>query len=295
MKLLVTGRDGQLAKALVEQGKHSPHVHVQAVGRPELDLEQSGSAAALIRKLRPDVVVNAAAYTCVDQAEQDAARAFQINASGAGEVSAAAWEIGAKVIQISTDYVFSGESERAWRPDDPAHPLNVYGASKLSGERQVRAANPHHLILRTSWVFSPFGRNFVSTMLRLARERKEVRIVDDQFGRPTSAQDLAAAVLAVAERWQAEHVGLGSTMHFASAGRCSWATFAKAIFNVSSNAGGPTARVVPITTSELASPARRPAYSVLDCSTFRETFELPTPAWSQALPETIARLLRTSM
>jgi dTDP-4-dehydrorhamnose reductase len=268
---------------------------VQAVGRPELDLERPGSAAALIRELRPDVVVNAAAYTGVDRAEQDAARAFQINANGAGEVSAAAWEIGAKVVQISTDYVFSGVAERAWQPGDPTHPQNIYGASKLAGERQVRAANPNHLILRTSWVFSPFGRNFVSTMLRLAGEREEVTVVDDQFGRPTSAHDLAAAILAVSSRWQAELVGLGSTMHFAGAGRCNWAAFAQAVFDVSREAGGPTARVVPIATNKLATPARRPAYSVLDCSTFRNTFELPTPAWSQALPATITRLLRTTM
>lgn len=290
MRLLVIGREGQLAKSLVERSGEVPDLEVHAAGRPQLDLEQPGSAAGVIEALRPDVVVNAAAYTAVDQAEKEPERAFRINADAAGEIAAAARLAGAKVIQVSTDYVFPGTAERPWRPDDPTGPINVYGASKLAGEEQVRAENPDHLILRTAWVFSPFGRNFVATMLRLAGERKEVRVVDDQQGCPTSALDLADAILAVAGRWDHEPVGLGSTMHVAGAGACSWAEFARSIFEVSAAAGGPSARVVPIASADFPTPARRPAYSVLDCSSFEQTFDWPMRPWTGALPETIARL-----
>lgn len=290
MKLLVTGRDGQLARSLVERSGEVPDLEVHAVGRPQLDLEQPGSAARVIEALRPDVVINAAAYTAVDQAEQEPDRAFRINGDAAGEIAAAARMVGAKVIQISTDYVFPGTAMRPWRPDDPTGPINVYGASKLAGEEQVRAETPDHLILRTAWVFSPFGRNFVATMLRLAGERDQVRVVDDQRGCPTSALDLADAILAVAMRWRHEPAGLGSTMHVAGAGACNWAEFARSIFEVSDAAGGPSARVIPIASAEFRTPARRPAYSVLDCSAFERTFDWPMRPWAEALPATIARM-----
>nr|WP_237219923.1 dTDP-4-dehydrorhamnose reductase [Sphingomonas arenae] len=291
--MLITGREGQLARSLVERAAEVRGLEVHAIGRPELDLEQPGRAAAVIREIRPDLVVNAAAYTAVDQAEQEPERAFRVNADGAGEVAAAAREVGARVIQISTDYVFPGLGEWPWRPDDATGPLNVYGASKLAGEEQVRAANPEHLVLRTSWVFGGHGRNFVSTMLRLARERDVVRVVDDQRGCPTPADDLADAILAVAERWRAGgSEGLGETMHVAGAGPCSWAEFASAIFAVSAAQAGPSAEVVPIPSSEFPTPARRPMFSVLDCGTFEREFNWPMRRWSDALPEVVARLLR---
>ena len=293
MRLLVTGREGQLARSLSGRASGLEGIEVHAVGQPRLDLEQPGSAAAIIRELRPDLVVNAAAFTAVDQAEEEPERAFRINADAAGEVGAAARAVGARVIQVSTDYVFPGSGDRPWRPDDATGPLNVYGASKLGGEEQVRAANPEHLILRTSWVFSAIGRNFVSTMLRLARERDVVRVVDDQRGCPTSADDLADAILVVADHWgRGSSVGLGETMHVAGAGSCSWAEFASRIFAESVALGGPGAKVVPIASAEFPTPARRPMNSVLDCAAFEEAFAWPMRRWSDALPEVVARLLR---
>lgn len=293
LRLLVTGREGQLARSLVERAAGLEGLDVQAVGRPVLDLEQPGSAAAVIRELRPGLVVNAAAYTAVDRAEEEPQRAFRINADAAGEVAAVAREIGAKVIQVSTDYVFPGSGDRPWRPDDATGPLNVYGASKLSGEEQVRAATPEHLVLRTSWVFSGSGRNFVSTMLRLARDREEVRVVDDQRGCPTSADDLADAILAVAEGWRlGGREGLGETMHVAGAGSCSWAEFASRIFAESAALSGPVAKVVPITSREFATPATRPTYSVLDCGEFEQTFGWAMRRWNDSLLGVVGRLLR---
>jgi dTDP-4-dehydrorhamnose reductase len=278
---------------LLESAAGFPDVEIQALGRPELELEQPGSATRVIFAVRPDVVVNAAAYTAVDLAEEEPERAFQVNGEAAGEVASAAREIGAAVIQVSTDYVFDGSSTRAWRPDDQTSPLNVYGASKVMGEQQVRARNPRHLILRTSWVFSPFGRNFIRTMLRLAADRDEVRVVGDQRGCPTSALDLAEAILQVASRWDpGDDTAQGSTMHVAGAESCSWAEFAQAIFEASASAEGPVARVVPITAAEFPTLARRPAFSVLDCSAFEQAFAWPMPRWRDALPSVVGRILR---
>src|SRR4051812_35034781 len=165
MKILVTGIEGQLARSLAERARLHPDLELIARGRPELDLELPGSAAAAIAQAQPDVVINAAAYTAVDQAEDERDRAFRINADAAGEVAEAAAHAGAAVIQISTDYVFDGRGEGASREDAPVNPLGVYGSSKLAGEEQVRAANPRYAIVRTAWVYSPFGRNFVKSMM----------------------------------------------------------------------------------------------------------------------------------
>lgn len=292
MKLLVVGREGQLARSLLARSAAAVGIEVRTVGRPELDLEQPGSAARMIHAQRPDVVVNAAAYTAVDQAEQEPGKAFQINGAAAGEIAEAAHDVGARTIQLSTDYVFSGAADRPWRPDDATGPVNVYGASKLEGEERVRAATNAHLIVRTSWVFSPFGRNFVTTMLRMAQERDEIRVVDDQRGCPTSALDLADAILAAAKRWDDGGTeGLGTTMHVAGAGPCSWAGFAAAILGESKRQGGPWARVVPIPSVDFPTPARRPMYSVLDCESFERAFARPMRPWTETLPVVVADVL----
>lgn len=293
MKLLVTGREGQLARSLLERASAYPDIDVTALGRPDLDLERPESARRAIRELRPDMVVNAAAYTAVDQAEQEPYRAFRINAHGAGEVAAAASEVGAAIIHLSTDYVFDGSARVPWQPGDATGPLNIYGASKLAGEEQVSAANPKHLIIRTSWVFSPFGRNFMRTMLRLGAEREEVRVVSDQQGCPTNALDLADAILTVASRWsEGSQAGVGATMHVAGAERCSWAEFAEAVFEASGQIAGPVARVVPVPSSEFPTPARRPTWSVLDCTAFEQAFDFPMRSWRKGLSETVSRILR---
>jgi dTDP-4-dehydrorhamnose reductase len=287
MKILVTGVEGQVARALRERAPAHTGLELHFVGRPELNLAQPGSAAAAVERHRPDLVINAAAYTAVDQAESEPDAAFRVNAEAAGEMAAATREIGAAIVQLSTDYVFDGMANRPYREDDPTAPINAYGRSKLAGEEQVRAANPDHLIIRTSWVYSPFGRNFVKTMLRLAEDRDELRVVADQIGCPTSALDIADALLSSAVSGK----GRGRTYHLAASGTCSWADFATAIFRISAGLGGPSARVVPISTREFPTPAIRPRYSVLDSQSFEEEFGFAMPGWQESAADVVRRLV----
>ncbi|TIU32042.1 MAG: dTDP-4-dehydrorhamnose reductase, partial [Mesorhizobium sp.] len=189
MRLVVTGRDGQVAASLLEAGQAAAGVEVIAIGRPQLDLARPDTVIEAIAAAKPDIVVSAAAYTAVDQAEDEPDLAFAVNAVGAGKVAQAASRLGVPVIHLSTDYVFDGTKDAAYVETDATAPRSVYGASKLAGEQAVASANPHHLILRTAWVYSPFGKNFVKTMLRLAADRDEIAVVADQWGNPTSALD----------------------------------------------------------------------------------------------------------
>ncbi len=290
MKVLVTGAQGQLARALAEMGSTSG-LDLHFVGRPQLDLAIPGSAARVIRDTTPDAVVNAAAYTAVDQAEREPDLAFAINAAGAGDVAGAAAEVGAPLIHLSSDYVFEGQATQPYREDAPTRPINVYGQSKLAGEERVRAANADHLILRTSWVFSPFGVNFVNTMLRLARARDEVRVVADQTGCPTSAESLALAIFEILHRWcGGQSTGRGQTYHLTGTGACSWADFAEEIFAVSGDLGGPSATVIPISTDEFPTAAARPRYSVLDCGKFASDFGVALPPWQSQVRRVVGRL-----
>ena len=202
MRVLVTGQEGQLARSLAERAADHPELDIITTARDLVDLSCAGSVAAAIAAVRPDLVINAAAYTGVDLAEDEPALAFRINAEAAGETAAAALQAGAAIVQLSTDYVFDGESSEPYREDAPANPMSVYGRSKLAGEEAVRAANPLHLILRTAWVYSPFGRNFVKTIVAAARDRDRLDVVDDQHGCPTSALDLADSILAIADSWR---------------------------------------------------------------------------------------------
>ena len=291
MKLLVTGREGQLARSIAERAVNYPGLDIIFTSRSEADLSSSGSVAAAIAAVRPELVVNAAAYTAVDQAEEEPALAFRINAEGAGEAAAAARELGAAFIQLSTDYVFDGGASEPYREDAPTEPLSVYGRSKLAGEEAVRAANPNHLILRTSWVFSPFGRNFVRTMVSLAADEDVLAVVNDQHGCPTSALDLAKAILAIAGRWQeGDRTGLGETYHLAGAGSTSWFDLASEVMAQCRRMGLPAADVRPITTAERRTKAVRPPYAVLDCSRIERDLGLRLPDWRQSVAETVERL-----
>ena len=269
MNILVIGKNGQVARALQERAQERAKVTV--LGRPEFDLAHPGALP------KAEVVINAAAYTAVDKAESEEALATQINGAGAGAVAAAAQ----KVIHLSTDYVFDGALNRPYREDDPTNPLSAYGRSKLAGEIAVRAANPRHVILRTSWVYSPFGTNFVRTMLRLGAERSEVRVVADQFGAPTSAHDIADAILKIAQG------GPYGTFHLTGSGEATWAEFAQAVF---AQAGLKT-RVTPIPTHDYPTPARRPANSRLDGAKLRAAYGITLPPWRESLKPVVARLL----
>ena len=291
MKLLVTGREGQLARSLAERAAARPGLKVIAIGRPDLDLEQPGSAERAIVAASPDLVINAAAYTAVDQAEDEPDRAFRINAAAAGEVAAAARRIKVPVIQISTDYVFDGCARQPYCENAATNPLGVYGRSKLEGEGCVREANPDHAIVRTAWVYSPFGRNFLKTMRALAETRDRVAVVADQRGNPSSALDLADGLLAIAESWsRGGRAGLGETYHLAGSGVASWFDFAAAIFGELRQLGAPAAEVDPIRTADWPTKAPRPLYSALDSSKFARDFAFRMPEWRQATGRTIARL-----
>jgi dTDP-4-dehydrorhamnose reductase len=291
MKVLVTGKEGQLVKSLLERSQGRPGLRLTALGRPDLDLEQPGSAAEAIARFAPDVVINAAAYTAVDQAEDEPDRAFRINGEAAGEVAAAARAAGARIIHISTDYVFDGGGEGAYAEDAPVNPLGVYGRSKLAGEEQVRSANPHHAIVRTAWVYSPFGKNFLKTMIALGATRDLVTVVADQYGNPSSALDLADGLLAVVERWsQGAGSGLGETYHLAGTGSASWYDFAAFIFAELAALGLPSAEVQPLSTADWPTKAVRPRNSRLDSSKFARDFGFEMPAWQSSTALAVRRL-----
>jgi dTDP-4-dehydrorhamnose reductase len=237
------------------------------------------------------VVVNAAAYTAVDQAEDDPEAAFRINSAAAGQVAAAARLAGARVIQVSTDYVFDGSAEGAYSETAPTAPLGVYGRSKLEGEKAVAKANPDHLILRTAWVYSPFGRNFVKTMLNAAQTRDSLNVVDDQHGNPTSALDIADGILAIVALWSSgSATGLGGVYHLAGTGSTSWCGLARHVFAQARALGLPAAEVSPIRTEDWPTRAARPRNSRLDCSKLESDFGYRAPAWQESVGDTVRRL-----
>ena len=289
MKILVIGRHGQLAQSLAERGGED----VNLVGRPELDFATVGSARSAILAARPELVVNAAAFTAVDLAEADEAQAKRINADAAGEVAVVARELGVPLIHISTDYVFDGRASTPYTETAPTAPINAYGRTKLAGEEAVRAADPGAMILRTSWLVSPFGRNFVRTMVDLGQQRDTLSVVADQYGTPTSALDLADAIMVVARCWAGrDYTGLGQTYHVAGSGVASWFDLAVAVQQEAKTG----ATVTPITTTDWPTPAARPAYSALDSSKFARDFGLRLPDWRTSLPFLVRRLAgRTEM
>jgi dTDP-4-dehydrorhamnose reductase len=268
-------------------------VSLDLVGRPALDLADAQSVARALAGRRADVIVNAAAYTAVDRAETEEDRATLINGVGAGLVAEVAREMGIPVIHISTDYVFDGSANRPYRENDAPAPIGAYGRSKLAGERAVAAANPDHVILRTAWVYSPFGLNFVKTMLRLGETRSEVSVVADQLGAPTYALDIADAVIAVARRITAssDRRSLLGVFHMTGGGQASWAEFAEEIFAEASAQGRKSVKVRPIKTAEYPTPARRPANSRLDGSLLRDIYGVELPPWRESVRSCVGRLL----
>lgn len=273
-RILLTGKNGQVGWEL--QRTLAPLGEVVAYNRTELDLADRDRLIAVIRDTKPDIIVNAAAYTAVDQAESDTAMAMAINAIAPGILAEEAKRLDALLVHYSTDYVFDGRKDGAYTEDDAPNPLNAYGRSKLVGEQAIAAAGGRHLILRTSWVFGNRGRNFLRTMLRLAAERDELRIVDDQFGAPTWSRMIAeATALALARSAPAQ--GL---FHLASRGETSWFGFAERIFALA-DASRP--RLTPCTSADYPLPAQRPANSRLDSGRLAREAGLELPDWADAL------------
>ena len=291
-RAVVIGYSGQLATALRES-LPAAGFDVVTLTRPHIDLLEPRGLAAAIQAARPAIVINAAAYTAVDQAEDDPDTAFAVNGTAAGVVSAAAAEAGCPVVHFSTDYVFDGSKTAPYWEDDSPVPLSVYGASKLAGEQAVAAANPCHVILRTSWVCSPWGRNFVRTMLRLARERETICVVDDQHGAPTFASDLASAVGVLAHTLiEAEgEPRLRGIFHITNAGEATWCGFARAIMAAANKRGMETAAVEAISTTYYPTKAHRPRFSRLATEKIEQFYGIRLQHWQDGLERCLDRLI----
>lgn len=283
MRILLTGGNGQVGSAL--QATLPQLGDLTALGRSEIDLSNADSIREAVRAAKPDVIVNAAAYTAVDRAETEAAAAFAVNRDGPAVLAQEAARHGALLVHFSTDYVFDGEKDAPYRESDAPNPLNTYGRSKLAGEQAIQASGCRHLVLRTSWVYAAAGRNFLLTMLRMANGRKELRVVDDQRGAPTSsymiARGTAQAIAAAAPDRSA-----GGLYHMTAGGNTTWCGFARAIFEARKLAVAVTA----ISSDDYPTPARRPHNSVLDNARLAQRLGVRLPSWDEGLREVLGRL-----
>jgi dTDP-4-dehydrorhamnose reductase len=290
LNILVAGREGQLARSLLEANSDGK-VRIVAVGRPRLDLTDPRSVEALVRQIRPDVVINTAAHTAVDKAESEPTVAHAVNAAGAGYLAFACSANSVPLIHMSTYFVFDGSKDECYVENDPVSPINAYGRSKLEGEKNVANGFDRHVILRTAWVHSPWGGNFVKTMLRLATERSLINVVDDQLGSPTYAPHLAALVLAVARRIVADPAGVSwGVYHAAGSGGTSWFGFANEVFHRAGELGLARPKVSAIKAVDYPTPARRPANSRLGCAKLHRCFALELPDWRIGVRECVTRL-----
>jgi len=286
MRILVTGRNGQVAQAL--QRSLAPLGELSVLGSEQLDLQDVDAIRREVRALRPALIVNAAAHTAVDLAQSEPDKAFAINATAPGVLAEEAAALGAALIHYSTDYVFDGAKPAPYLESDAPNPLGVYGQSKLAGERAIQAVGGEHLILRTSWVYSTQGRNFLLTMQKLLAERDELKVVDDQIGAPTWADSIAEATAALVRRWQAGTPGAWGLYHFSAGGETSWFGFAQAIAAHLATQNRLRARLLPIPSSDYPTPAPRPLNSRLDCTRLQREWGVSLPDWRAALAQCLA-------
>ena len=286
MKILITGSTGQLSSAL--QGTLAGEGKVLALGHRLMDLAEPAQVRQQVRLLRPDLIINAAAYTAVDQAERERDRAFAINATAPGVLAEEAAALGAPLIHYSTDYVFDGRKSGPYTEDDRPAPLSVYGASKLAGEQAIQAVGGEHLILRTSWVYSLQGRNFLLTMQRLLQERDALSVVSDEIGAPTWAGTLAAVTADLVRNWRNGNGWPGGLYHLTAPGETSWYGFACAIAEHLQRQGRLRARITPIATADYPTAAQRPLNSSLDCSRLQRDWRIDLPDWHSGLQQCLA-------
>jgi len=283
MKVLINGRHGQVSHEL--QRRLGAVGELIVLGRDQLDLAQPDQIRRQVQNIRPDLIINAAAHTAVDLAESEPQSAFAINAVAPGILAEEALALDIPLIHYSTDYVFDGTKAGPYNEDDMPNPLGVYGKSKLAGEQAIRDVQGKHLILRTSWVYSTHGRNFLLTMQRLLQEKPELRVVADQIGAPTWAGTIAGSTLALIERWQTSTAANWGTYHLTAQGETSWFGFAQAIGEALRQQGKPCAKLIPIPTSDYPTPAARPLNSRLDCSRLQTDWGVSQPDWQTALRE----------
>jgi dTDP-4-dehydrorhamnose reductase len=293
--ILVTGGSGQLALA-TEQAARARGLAIRRVGRPEFDFDRPATIDAIVAATEPALVVNAAAYTAVDAAEDDGDAALRANRDGPARLAELCQDAGIPLIHVSTDYVFDGSKGAPYVETDPTSPTGTYGASKLAGEEAVLTLCPNAIVLRTAWVYSPGGKNFVRTMLNAARKTGQLRVVADQCGSPTAAADLGEAILDIVggdivgnpgRGWLDQHAGL---YHACGSGWTTWHGFAVAIFEEAARYGAPVPSVAAIATSEWPTPAKRPPDSRLDCGKLERTFGVRLPSWRASLARTIAEI-----
>jgi dTDP-4-dehydrorhamnose reductase len=292
MRLYVIGAGGQVARSLREVAAVHPNVIIGVGSRPNVDLLNPSSIVAAIAAFKPDVVINPAAYTAVDRAEAEPKLAFAINRDGAKAVAFASKEQDIPIIHLSTDYVFDGRKDDAYLETDNTNPQGIYGRSKLDGEIAIANGNPRHVILRTSWVYAPFGNNFVRTMLRLAGERDRLRVVNDQRGCPTYAPDIAVAIVSIASKlleWRQDYAGV---THLAGPDAITWYEFAREIFRESTKRGGPSPAIDPITTAEYPTAALRPANSELSTKRLQSIFGITLPSMKVSLANCMDRIFK---
>jgi len=289
-RIAVTGLTGQVVSSLIERAPTG--VEMLALGRPRFDLSSRDMVLASLRNVRCDAIINAAAYTQVDKAESEPEVAMRINGVGAGFVAETAAELKTPLLHLSSDYVFDGTLDRPYREDDAPSPACAYGRSKLEGERQIAARCENCVILRTGWVYSPFGTNFVKTMLNLGETRDEIGVVADQIGNPTSALDIADALLAIAERLVDDSdARLRGVFHLTGQGEASWADMAEAVFASAEARGRKPVRVKRIATKDYPTPARRPLNSRLDNAKLQTSYGITLPQWRQSLDPCVRRLI----
>lgn len=285
MNILVTGANGQLGNSLRDIAAQYPQHTFTFTDVQELDITDAAAISTMVDALQTDLIINCAAYTAVDKAESDIQLAHRLNAEAPGLLAKAAADRGAGIIHISTDYVFDGKAHTPYTEEQPTNPQSAYGTTKLAGEQAVMTANPHHIILRTAWLYSPYGNNFVKTMLRLGHERNQLGVVYDQVGTPTYAPDLARAIMAAAD-----HIETTSGIfHYSNEGVISWYDFTKAIHRI---AGITTCQVSPIRSEAYPTPAARPHYSVLDKAKIKQVLGTDVPYWEDSLRQCLDILLQ---
>lgn len=284
MKILITGKNGQVGSSLVDQLKTMPDVTLLALERDQLDITDATQINKIVTEFNPNVIINAAAYTAVDKAEEESELAYTINRDGPHNLAVAANKINAVIIHISTDYVFNGDSEESYTESDTTAPQGEYGRSKLAGENAVAQACSRHIILRTAWVFGEHGNNFVKTMLRLANTRDTLGVVADQYGGPTYAGDIATAILTITKQIVDGNKEYG-IYHYSGFPHVSWHTFAEKIFEIAleQHVLKQSIQVNPITTLDYPTPAKRPANSRLNCDKIHNVFSIEQSDWQTAL------------
>jgi len=287
LRILISGQHGQVSQALQHSLKDMGELIV--LGRDQFDLSQPQSLRATVREIKPDLIINPAAHTAVDQAESEPELALTINGVAPGVLAEEAATLGIPLIHYSTDYVFDGSKNGPWIESDATNPLGVYGSSKLAGEQAIAAVGGQHLILRTSWVYSLVGRNFLLTMQRLLQEREKLTIVADQIGAPTWAGTIAQSTQQLIERWQTGDAGAWGVYHLTASGETSWFGFAQAIGQQLIEQGKPCAALEPIPSSAFPTPAARPLNSRLDCSLLQREWGVSQPDWHDALLECLAQ------